>query len=199
MGIQIKHLLIGGVIGLGAWQYMQDRPVSRATGQIAPDAPVQTELKAPQSYRHGQYTLTELARYEITARVLGKERYYLDVGADLVPVDLALGWGAMSDSKVLQALDISQRGRFYFYRWKDQPPIPAQEIVSHSANTHLIPANPSIEKKIKSVRPGQVVHIKGSLVEASAPNGGLWRSSLTRDDSGNGACELVRVESIEIR
>ena len=199
MSIRPKFWLLSAVIGFGAWQYMQDRPVSTATGQLAPESPKQIELKTPQAYTQGIYTLTALAQYEVTARVLGKERYYFDAGAELVPVDLALGWGAMSDTNVLQALDITQNNRFYFYRWRDQPPIPAQDIVSHSANTHLIPSSPSIEKKIKSVRPGQVVHIKGTLVEASAPDGRTWRSSLTRDDSGNGACELLRVESIEIR
>ena len=198
MSIRPRIWLLSALIGFGAWQYWQDRPVSTPDGQLAPESPQQTDLKTPQTYTQGQYTLTALARYDITARVLGKERYTFDAGAELVPVDLALGWGAMSDSSVLQSLDISQNNRFYFYRWRDQPPIPAQDIVSHSANTHLIPSSPSIEKKIKSVRPGQIVRIQGSLVEAKAPDGRTWRSSLTRDDSGNGACELVYVESFTI-
>jgi hypothetical protein len=40
------------------------------------------------------------------------------------------------------------------------------------------------------------VRIEGWLVEAVAPDGWRWRSSTTRDDSGNGACELIYVCSI---
>jgi hypothetical protein len=36
-------------------------------------------------------------------------------------------------------------------------------------------------------------------MEARAPDGWRWRSSLTREDVGNGACELVWVERIEVR
>jgi hypothetical protein len=62
---------------------------------------------------------------------------------------------------------------------------------------HLIPTTSTLENKIKGVRVGQVVHIVGQLVEARAPDGWHWRSSLTRDDTGAGACELVRVESFD--
>jgi hypothetical protein len=149
-------------------------------------------------YQQGKYELEALASFDIEARVLSKENYYADRESELVPVDLALGWGAMSDSSVLEKLSIGQSGRFYFYRWENEPPRSPSEIASHSANMHLIPASPPIEAKIKSVRVGQVVHIVGQLVEARAPDGWHWRSSLTREDTGAGACELVRVESIEI-
>jgi len=49
------------------------------------------------------------------------------------------------------------------------------------------------------VRVGQVVHLTGQLIEARANDGWRWRSSLTRDDTGAGACELFRVESISAR
>lgn len=63
---------------------------------------------------------------------------------------------------------------------------------------HLIPTSSDIEKKLKGVRVGQVIHIKGQLVEARSTDGSYWRSSLTRHDSGNGACELIRVESVNV-
>ncbi len=199
--MRLWHVLLIAATGFGAWQYWQDRPhaVPEQRGAIAPNEPMQGEIKAAQSVIHGQYTLQPLASYDITARVLGKEIYRFDAGADLVPVDLALGWGAMSDSKVLDQLQITQSNRFYFYRWRGQPPIPVAQMVRQSANVHLIPADPVIEQKIRSVRPGQIVHLRGTLVEARKADGSTWRSSLTREDSGNGACELLHVESIEIR
>ena len=42
--------------------------------------------------------------------------YHFDMISDLVPEDLALGWGPMSDNHVLAAFDISQSARFYTWR-----------------------------------------------------------------------------------
>ena len=51
----------------------------------------------------------------------------------------------------------------------------------------------------KVVRVGEIVELRGRLVEASRADGWHWRSSLSRDDSGAGACELMLVEAIERR
>jgi hypothetical protein len=52
---------------------------------------------------------------------------------------------------------------------------------------------------LKRIRVGDVVSLEGMLVEADKANGWRWRSSLARDDTGNGACELVYVQSLTIR
>jgi hypothetical protein len=36
------------------------------------------------------------------------------------------------------------------------------------------------------------------LVEATGPHIGTWRSSLSRTDSGNGACELLYLEEMQL-
>ena len=197
--MSLMRWLFIALIALGAWQHWHARPVMALPGRIAPADPTQTSPAKRAIYRVGNYELQPLADFAIEARVLGKEVYHADRESDLAPVDLALGWGAMSDSAVLDKLSISQSGRFYAYRWSEAPPLPPQEIVSHSANMHLVPASATIEKQIKAVRPGQVVRIRGQLIEATAPDGWRWRSSLTREDSGAGACELVRVDEISVR
>ncbi len=197
-GIRWRWLLIALVI-FGAWRFFSSSEVTAPPGSIAPKDPIQSKVSSAQSYNVDGYTLVPLANYDIEARVLSKESYNIGREADLSPLDLALGWGAMSDSLVLSKLSISQGGRFYYYQWQNEPPIPAEQIASHSANTHLIPANSDVAKKMNNVRVGQVVHLTGQLVEARASDGWHWRSSLTRDDTGAGACELFRVESISVR
>ena len=44
------------------------------------------------------------------------------------------------------------------------------------------------------LRPGDIFKFDGYLVEADGQNGYKWVSSLTRSDSGAGACEVVWVE-----
>ena len=70
--------------------------------------------------------------------------------------------------------------------------------MQNSANTHIIPANTQVASQIQSMRPGQVIELNGYLVNASAPDGWRWRSSLTRKDTGAGACELFWVESAHV-
>jgi hypothetical protein len=183
----------------GAWKYWDTRPVELPPGIIvAPNDPIQTRSSG-NVFLKDNYRLESLANFEIEARVLGKETYHLDREAELAPIDLAVGWGPMSDSAVLGRLEISQSSRFYYYRWEGNPPLPPSVIASHSTNMHLIPANPDIESRLNQARVGQVVHIVGELVEARASDGWHWRSSLTREDTGAGACELVIVESVELR
>jgi hypothetical protein len=71
-------------------------------------------------------------------------------------------------------------------------------IETHSAKMHMIARDGAIERRLKSIRAGNMVHIKGFLVEVSAQEGWRWKSSLTRDDTGGGACELILVESLDI-
>jgi hypothetical protein len=103
----------------------------------------------------------------------------------------------MSDQAVLDHLNISQGNRFYFYEWRNTPPIPEKEIIDHSSNNHLIAADSSIARVISDLYPGEIVTLKGYLVNISKPNGFHWNTSLSRTDTGNGACEVFYVEGIE--
>jgi hypothetical protein len=114
-----------------------------------------------------------------------------------VPLDLAMGWGRMSDSDVLQHIDISQSGRFYYWHVQEFP-IPRREIETSSANMHMIPADADVKNQLEQVRTGEVVHLEGFLVDASRPGGWHWNTSLTRDDTGAGACELIYVERVDV-
>ena len=45
----------------------------------------------------------------------------------------------------------------------------------------------------------QFVSMRGFLVNVGGPDGFYWNTSLRRDDTGNGACEVFYVESIEAK
>jgi hypothetical protein len=185
-------------IAAGAWNHFSTRPVAHSAGEIAPAAPVQIDRSGLPSFAVGDYRITPAAEFSLEARTLSTEHYHLGREAELSPVDLALGWGPMSDSAVLDRLRISQGNRFYHYSWTDEPPIPPREIVEHSANMHMIPASDGVAKQLAHVRAGQIVQIKGYLVRVEARDGWRWNSSLMRSDSGSGACELVWVEHLSV-
>ena len=48
------------------------------------------------------------------------------------------------------------------------------------------------------VKKGGVVEIYGHLVYVSSPNAFTWQSSLTREDTADGACEVVLVDEIKV-
>lgn len=192
-----RTLVFVALVAYGAWHFAQGRPITldKAGILIAHD-PVQLAAISPPRLTLDGYHVEPLAAYTIEARILGTERYRFGREAEISPVDFAVGWGAMSDSTVLRQIDITQSGRFYFWRVQ-QFPIPQQEIESHSANMHMIPANAAVAQKLEEVRPGHIVRLRGYLVAIRADDGWQWRSSLSRTDTGNGACELMWVESVE--
>ena len=50
---------------------------------------------------------------------------------------------------------------------------------------HMIPGDAEIERQLKGIRPGNMVNLKGLLVEVtSKEEGWRWKSSLTRKRYG---------------
>ena len=144
------------------------------------------------------YHIKALATYSITARVLGVKDYSSSAEGGLIPLDIALGWKRMADAHIVDQYSISQSGRWYEWRYSAAPPIPDREVETSSANTHIIPADSEIYRKLKNVGVGHIVNLRGYLVEASTPDGWHWSSSLTRDDVGEGSCELMFVQSADV-
>ncbi|MEO6798540.1 MAG: hypothetical protein ABI178_01170 [Rhodanobacter sp.] len=194
-----KLLLLAAslLVMLGVLKHCQHSPLHPGPGVLAAEAPVQVDLRHGAQLQQGDTTLATRAHFDITARVLSRKDYSRGDGADLVPIDLALGWGRMSDSAVLAKIDISQSGRFYYWHVKEFP-IPRREIETSSANMHMIPADPGVERQLEKVRAGQVIHLEGFLVDATRPGGWHWNTSMTRNDTGAGACELIYVESVDV-
>ena len=171
------------------------RPITYPAGVLIDSEPTQVVIgDGEQVIAHGEYQLKALARFSLDARILHRKTYGYDRESKLVPVDLAVGWGPMSDQAVLDHLEITQSMRFYWYEYNLPPPIPKEQIISHSTNLHVIPATPAVASFCKSLRQGELVHLEGKLVEATGTEIGTWRSSLSRTDTGNGACELMLVE-----
>jgi hypothetical protein len=184
-----------------AWGQWQHRAIHPADGAIAPNEPLQTEANGAPTIVLGRWTLTPRAAYDITARVLSREDYRFDPISELAPLDLALGWGPMSDNRVLKALKISQGARFYSWRpVTEELPIDLHEVTRFSANTHLIPANASVAAELARLRlGGQVVQLTGLLVDGARDDGMTIRTSLTRTDSGAGACEFMLVQQVQVQ
>lgn len=186
------------LIGVGYFMHgkLEQKQIDRIG--LAAEQPVQESADVPVMQRDG-YEIQPVARYEIRAKVLSIERYRLGREADLSPVDFALGWGPMSDNAITEQLTISQGSRYYHYSWRGDPPIDPALIVRNSANTHLVPADDNVKTRLLEVRKGEIVMLKGYLINVRHSDGWRWHSSLTREDSGAGACELMWVVEAAIQ
>jgi len=186
------------IIAAAWWLWSQFAPISRPPGVLVRSEPEQMILtRAQDDIVLRGWKLKPLAHYKITARVLSKTCYANDPGGDICLYDLAVGWGPMSDSAVLDKLDVEQNFRRFCWSYAGEPPIPRQDIVSHACNMHLAPADDATRQQISRLRKGALVSLSGLLVEMTDPkDGGKWRSSLSRTDGGDGACEVMLVRSL---
>jgi len=50
---------------------------------------------------------------------------------------------------------------------------------------------------LRKLRVGQVVHLTGLLVDAQRNDGRWLHTSMTRSDTGPGACEIMWVQNLE--
>lgn len=181
-----------------AWRDWSQRPVEQPYGLRLAKVPVQQNLAAAADRPLGDFSLQPRARFVVEARVLSTERYRMGISADLAPLDLALGWGLMSDQAIVDQIEVSQGARWYILRWGQLPPASEREVMRSSSNMHIIPADVDVRKQAFALRPGEFVKLSGYLVDAQGPGGFRWGTSLSRDDTGDGACELFLVESVEI-
>lgn len=195
----LKSWLVVLLVLISLGYFTHNKLVQKRLASYGPVAeqPVQENTDAPAMQREG-YVIEPVARYEIRAKVLSIERYRMRREADLSPVDFVLGWGPMSDNAVTKQLNITQGDRWHQYSWSDAPPIDPAIIVRTSANTHLVPADDNIKARLLKVRSGEIVNLKGYLINVKNPDGWAWHSSLTREDSGAGSCELMWVTEVAV-
>lgn len=171
--------------------------ITYPAGITAPDQPKQTSISVTKEWKLDEFHFKALAEYQIKARVLSRNNFSIGKESEISPFDLALGWGPMSNQSLIDKIDISQNNRWY--RWRaDVLPIPAREISLNSANVHIIPKDETIKDKFDDVYSGSLIEMKGYLVEVTTADGWRWKSSLKRDDTAGGSCELFWVEDLVV-
>ena len=188
---------LGILIAILVYFFYPETVITYPAGITVADQPKQTNIIGTKEWKLDDFNFKALAEYKIKARVLSRNDFSVGKESEISPFDLALGWGPMSDQSVIDKIDISQSNRWY--RWKaDVLPIPAREISLNSANVHIIPKDEATEEKFDKVYKGSLIEISGYLVEITTADGWRWKSSLKRDDTAGGSCELFWVEDIEV-
>ena len=155
------------------------------------EEPTADERQSAAYWAYGETTFEALARYRIAARVLSRERYWMGWSSDIAPVDLALGWGEVSNPEIDDYVDWYQGMRWYFWKLSKTSTLTNGDISRASANVHIVPGTNNLKRALLAVDEGDVIQLRGYLVKITGPQGENWKSSLSRKDTAGGSCELL--------
>jgi hypothetical protein len=115
---------------------------------------------------------------------------------ELVPMDVVLAWGYAATPEIANRIGTAQGHRFFSWRtmdrtiWRDR-----QVVGAGMANTHLIPETEQVARQLGQLEEDQVYEFSGRLVDITLP-GRVIKTSLTRQDTGAGSCEVLLLSSI---
>lgn len=196
MDASLKWLGLFTIAVAGGLYSRANQPIRWANGKIIESEPDQRMIQSPKTWTYKECTFTPLAKYEIRARIVDAQRYYFDGSSFLSPIDFGVVWGPASDQRVIDKTQFNISDRFLWMNPDPTGPMSGDHIMSHGANMHLIPASDEVLRNLKGCKTGQGVELKGFLVEINRADGWHWKSSLSRTDTLDGACEVMWVESV---
>ncbi|NLO91215.1 MAG: hypothetical protein GX410_04400 [Elusimicrobia bacterium] len=169
--------------------------------------PVQTELAgSPRVFscdRDGHFwEYTTVFNYDISGLVFGASHKLLSWYNGAVPADIGILWGENASRGLYKNVKLRVRLSHYMAYIRSG----TEFRMDQASNNHIATCNPAVSEKVRSILTGDQVRIRGWLVngrvmpargETRPEKIGIWNSSATRKDGGEGACELVYVEKPE--
>jgi len=152
--------------------------------------------------------LLPVAQFETRGRVLNIERFkpYQSL-ANWVPGlrpathDIGLGFGPMTDSANVRRFRFTHEGvshglRALFARPRDA--MTQQEfdaLAPNITNVHVIPASDAVYERLRRVKQGELVTLRGLLVNVRDADGRVAATSMT---AGDRDCEIMWLQDIRI-
>jgi len=147
-----------------------------------------------------EVTVKPRAKYSIEAMIVSRTNYGGWSG-EISPFDFALAWGRLVLPEYSRHISYSQFNRWYYYSYSDSLPENPSMIALNSANVHIVPSDNELLSRLKVAKKGDIVRMNGYLVDLSGIANGqpfTWNTSLSRSDTGDGACEILLVNEFEI-
>jgi hypothetical protein len=150
-----------------------------------------------------EYTVAPRYRYDLTGLVVSYEHhdgnYSLHrLWKDHINVaDVCVVWGHNAAGIDLNKYDFWNGAFTCNFQTRDSADWERFRLDKVS-NNHLLAADPYLRKLIKKVRIGDQIRIRGWLADYSNDQGFSRGTSITREDTGNRACETVYVNSFTV-
>ncbi len=187
-----------------SWTQKGDLPERAALSPALLEEPRQTATdREPfqMTYKGKAIEVHPVADYEITGLVVSHNNIesIADIYHDSTSVDtkdLCVIWGDNLRSDDYHDVEFKSGPWTCYFRY-------GPDTRFHDAslsNNHMVTDRTDLRRVLDRVRIGDQVRFKGSLVNYQVEDWGtFWRtSSLTRFDGGNGACEVVFFDELEV-
>lgn len=179
---------------------------SIATKDIDPTAdPIQIDLEnaEPIPFKIGDVnaSLVPKARYEMVGKVCSRNNYTHGWLKDVAPFDLCVMWGRLATENLSGKVKFWQDDmRFSQFYVMPGSPFDVGYVYSHFSNNHVICHDETLCKAVSRIDKGDIVRVTGYLIYMQGTYKGNevnWNSSLSRNDTGNGACEIIYLSSLQ--
>ena len=166
--------------------------------EIALQDPMQTPTHRPPFttvVENQKHNIKPLFDYHISGMVVscGFSEHQAEYRNDkLNLMDAGIIWGNNLNPAIYKKVEFRNNGVWLHAKAKDKE-VWERLDQGRLSNNHLLCNDPQLKKQIKAIKRGDVVSIKGCLVSYSGRG-----SSVSRSDSGDGACENIWVDEFEI-
>ena len=185
------------------WYHKDDLPVLQNIHSDMLQEPLQQATREQPfrfDYRGTEYEVTPVADYELWGVVVTHNDIhgFMDITHDNDSVDIkdiCVVWGNNVMSNDYRQVEYHSGDFVCYFRYG--PGI--QFVHNQLSNSHLLSDDASVRDRISKVNIGDQIHLSGMLVNYRplGKNIGWRNSSTTRNDTGNGACEVVFVRDFE--
>lgn len=205
-----RILMIGGLLLLAVswWQrYALPAPAALKPQLVREPVQVPTAVTPFKTTVGGvTYTVKPMYEYELWGLVVSQHdtstwwNWIHEASHDHLNVmDLCVVFGDNVKTGAYAGLDYSS-GQFVCYVQASSTAKWQAFSMSALSNNHLLSDRLSVTSRLRGVRVGDQVRVRGYLAEYSHQHGFAFTrgTSITRSDTGNGACETLYVEELEI-
>lgn len=205
-----RFRILGGVtlallaVLLISWTQKGDLPSRSAIRPELLEEPAQTDtVRAPfeMSYKGKSIQVHPVADYEIAGLVVSHNNIesIADIYHDSTSVDtkdLCVIWGENLRTDDYHDVEFKSGPWTCYFRYRPGTAFHDPSL----SNNHMVTDQARLRKLLDDVQIGDQIRFKGTLVNYRVEDWGtFWRtSSLTRYDGGNGACEVVFFDELEV-
>ncbi|MDX9731337.1 MAG: hypothetical protein RBT63_06160 [Bdellovibrionales bacterium] len=213
MKLAFVCVLIGGALFFSGRYGMNRMPIAEnLTNRLAKEpiqvpiqSGVQTGDPAPirLTFRDKNYELIPRAEYSLEGLIVSQHRsdsafdlMHKRTGDFLNIQDICTVWGRTLSSGLYRDI------KFWSGDWTCNFQASAENFAAikfdEIANNHILAKDETIRKTLEGLEKGDEIRIRGKLVDYQIEGLGLRKTSLVRNDTGNGACEILYVEAVEV-
>ncbi|MDR9419009.1 hypothetical protein [Gracilimonas sp.] len=190
--IMLKYIFLCSAIAAGYLLY-STFPVYNGPGVMVEEEPAIKNLTWEKPFNFKGAELIPRKTMEAEVQVIKKKRYLFDDFSQYSPIDAVVGWNELSDKRNLDYIYFSLNDRSFDFE-VSSPPLELEKIKNKTALWHLIPATAEIDEKIKKIRNGNIIKVKGLLIDLKNGNNFNYKTETLLSSKRNKQGYILWVE-----